>query len=153
MCTIWYMYTERSAEIEAPTSVVWAVYADVERWPDWTASVERVVALDGPGIEVGKRFEIKQPRMPKLVWAVTEVDIGVSWTWRQRSFGATAVGSHEVAAIDARRTRASMGIDQRGPIGLVVGRAMAGLTQRYLDLEARGLKERSEQRHRDAPPA
>ncbi len=25
--------------------------------PDWTASVTRVVPLDGPGIEVGKRFE------------------------------------------------------------------------------------------------
>jgi hypothetical protein len=25
----------------------------VERWPEWTTSVERIVALDGPGIEEG----------------------------------------------------------------------------------------------------
>ena len=72
-CTIWYMITDSSVDIDAPASLVWDVFSDVERWPEWTASVTRLVALDGPGIAVGKRFEIKQPRMPKLVWEVTEV--------------------------------------------------------------------------------
>ena len=42
-----------------------------------------------PASRSGKRFEIKQPRLPKLVWEVTEVEPGVSWTWRQRSPGGT----------------------------------------------------------------
>ena len=62
------MITERSIEIEAPAAVVWSVFTDAERWPEWTASVDSVVALDGPGIAVGRRFEIKQPRFPRLVW-------------------------------------------------------------------------------------
>src|SRR6202162_4886260 len=73
-CTICYMQTHSSVEIAAPASLVWYVFSDVERWPEWTASVPRLVALDGPGLAVGKRFEIKQPRMPKLVWEVTEVN-------------------------------------------------------------------------------
>src|SRR5215211_5110690 len=76
-CTIWYMITEGSISVEAPAARVWDVFTDVERWPEWTASVERIIARDGAGgaaeIAVGKRFEIKQPRLPKLVWEVTEV--------------------------------------------------------------------------------
>ena len=78
------MISDAHIEIDASAGVVWDVFVDVERWPEWTASVERIVALDGPAIEVGNRFEIKQPRMPTLVWEVTEVRPGVSWTWRQR---------------------------------------------------------------------
>lgn len=147
------MITESSIEIQAPASVVWDVYTDVERWPEWTASVERVVALDGPSIEVGKRFEIKQPRMPKLVWEVTEVAPGSSWKWRQRSPGGTTIAYHEVAGGPDGTTLVRQGVDQRGPLGALVGLLMRRTTRRYLELEARGLKERSEQRHRDATPA
>ena len=101
-------------------------------------------ALDGPGIEVGKRFEIRQPRFPKLVWEVTEVDPGRSWTWRQRSFGAETRATHEVAAQAPNRTLVRQRIEQRGPLGLIVGLLTRRLTRRYLDLEARGLKSTSE---------
>jgi uncharacterized protein YndB with AHSA1/START domain len=144
------MITDSSVEIGAPPATVWDVFVDVEQWPDWTASVERIVPLDGPGIEVGKRFEIKQPRMPKLVWEVTAVDPGVSWTWRQRSPGGTTLATHEVIP-QGDRTLVRQRIDQRGPIGVAVGLVMRRLTRRYLELEAQGLKARSEQR-RDATP-
>jgi uncharacterized membrane protein len=41
------MITDSGVEIEAPAGVVWDVFSDVERWPEWTASVTRLVALDG----------------------------------------------------------------------------------------------------------
>lgn len=148
------MITENSVEIEAGARIVWDLFVDVERWPVWTASVERVVALDGPGIEVGNRFEIKQPRLPNLVWVVTEVEPGVSWTWRQRSPGGTTFASHVVVPQEAERTLVRQCIEQRGPIGVVVGVLMLRLTKRYLDLEAQGLKACSEElRRRDASPA
>ena len=137
------MFTEGSIEIEAPASVVWDVFTDVERWSEWTASIERIVALDGAAIEVGKRFEIKQPRMPKLIWEVTEVEPGVSWTWRQKAPGSTAFATHEVTAVDGARTVVHQMIDQRGIIGVAVGALTRRLTRRYLDLEAQGLRERS----------
>ncbi len=68
-----YMITEDAIEIDAPPTLVWQVFSDVESWPEWTASVTRLSAVDGPGLAVGKRFEIKQPRLPKLVWEVTAV--------------------------------------------------------------------------------
>jgi uncharacterized membrane protein len=153
-CTIWYMIVDSSVEIDAPAATVWDVFADVERWPEWTASVERIVALDGPGIEVGKRFEIKQPRLPNLVWEVTELEPGRSWSWRHRRTGATTVATHEVVPQDSGPTLVRQRIDQRGPIGVAVGLHMLRLTKRYLRLEADGLKARSEQgKHHGAAPA
>jgi uncharacterized membrane protein len=143
------MITEGSIEIDAPATVVWDVFVDVERWHEWTASIDGIVPLDGSGIEVGKRFDIKQPRFPRLVWEVTAVEPGAGWTWRQRSFGSTTLAVHEVVPLDGSRTRVRQRIDQRGPVGLPVGVLTRRLTRRYLDLEGRGLKARSEQRHRD----
>jgi uncharacterized protein YndB with AHSA1/START domain len=142
------MITDSSIEIEAPADTVWSVFVDAERWAEWTASIERIVALDGPGIEVGKRFEIKQPRFPKVVWEVTEVDPGVSWTWSQTSPGGTTLATHEVVPQDGGRTLVRQRIDQRGPIGVIFGVLTRGLTKRYLELEAQGLKARSEERNR-----
>lgn len=147
------MNTDSSVEIEAPASSVWEVFADVERWPEWTASVTRIVARDGAGLEVGKRFEISQPRMPRLVWEVIALEPGVSWTWRQRSPGATTLATHEVEARGPDRTVVRQRLEQRGPLGVLTGVLMRRMTRRYLGLEAAGLKARSEQLRRGASSA
>jgi uncharacterized membrane protein len=146
------MRTECSIEIDAPAALVWRVFIDVQRWPEWTASVTSLTGLDGADVAVGRRFAIKQPRLPRLVWTVSEVIPGESWTWEQRSFGGVTVARHDVTATDADHSLVRQSLDQRGPIGALVGRLMAGTTRRYLDLEANGLKARSEQSRRlDAP--
>ena len=142
------MITEGLVEIDAPASVVWDVYTDVERWPEWTASVRRLTRLDGPGLEVGQRFRIEQPRMPKLVWTITAVAPGSSWTWTQRTPGNHTAASHELVTLGPDRTQVRQVIDQRGPLGALVGLLMRRLTRRYLDLEAAGLKAASEARAR-----
>lgn len=139
------MITEDSVIIDAPPRLVWEVFSDVERWPEWTASVTSLAAMDGTGLAVGKRFAIKQPRMSKLVWQVTELEPGSSWTWVQRAPGAFASARHDVIAQPGGRTLVRQRIDQRGPLGALVGRLMINMTKRYLKLEAQGLKARSEQ--------
>ena len=111
------MITEDAIEIDAPPTLVWQVFSDVERWPEWTASVTGLSAVDGPGLAVGKRFEIKQPRLPKLVWKVTAVEDGASWAWEQRSPGGRTIASHEVIARPGGRTLVRQRLDQKGPIG------------------------------------
>jgi uncharacterized membrane protein len=142
-----HMLTTSSIEIEAPAPVVWDVFVDVERWPEWTRSVRRITSLDGTGVAVGRRFKVEQPRMPKLVWEVTHVDPGISWTWRQRTIGNTTLATHEIVARAGDRTLVRQQIDQRGPLGLLAGMLMRRLTKRYLGLEAQGLKARSEEMH------
>ncbi|GLB82029.1 hypothetical protein Mkiyose1665_28060 [Mycobacterium kiyosense] len=140
------MITEHSFEIDARPDIVWEVFSDVERWPEWTDSVTSLKALDGPELAVGNRFAIKQPRMGNLVWKVTEIEPGTSWTWEQRAPGALAKASHEVIPQPGDRTLVRQRIDQQGVIGALVGRLMTNMTKRYLDMEARGLTMRSEQR-------
>jgi uncharacterized protein YndB with AHSA1/START domain len=138
------MLSSSSVAIDAPTDLVWDVFTDVENWPEWTASVTRLSALDAPEIAVGRRFEIKQPRMPKLVWTVTDVEPGASWTWVQRSPGGQTLARHLVSAVGVSRTLVRQELEQRGPLGSLVGVLMRGMTQRYLSMEAQGLKAHSE---------
>ena len=142
---------QRSIDVDAPAPAVWAVLVDVERWPEWTASITRIEALDGPELAVGKRFAIKQPRLPRLVWEISELEHGASWTWRQGSPGGLTLAVHEVVPLGPERTLVRQRIDQRGPVGTLVGVLMRGLTRKYLAMEAAGLKARCE--HRVAPPA
>jgi uncharacterized membrane protein len=146
------MFNEDAIEIDAPPQLVWDVFSDVERWPEWTASVTSLVGLDGPALAVGKRFAIKQPRMSKLVWKVTEIDPGASWTWVQRSPGVLVSARHDVIAQPGGRTLVRQQLDQRGVLGALVGRLMVKKTMRFLELEAQGLKARSEQLSRANGP-
>jgi uncharacterized membrane protein len=139
------MITEDSVEIDAPAQLVWQIFSDVEGWPDWTASVTSLVARDGAGLAVGKRFAIKQPGMSKLVWKVTEIDPGSSWTWVQRSPGVRVSARHCVTPQANGRTLVRQQLDQRGLLGALAGRLMLKKTKRFLEQEARGLKARSEQ--------
>ncbi len=139
------MLIEDSVEIDAPAALVWEVFTEVQRWPEWTDSVTSLVGLDGSGLAVGRRFAIKQPGMQKLIWQVTALEPGTSWTWVQRSPGVHVAANHEVVAQPGGRTLVTQQLDQAGVLGSLVGRLMATKTKRFLALEAQGLKARSEQ--------
>ncbi|MGD1237132.1 SRPBCC family protein [Mycobacterium seoulense] len=139
------MITEDSVEIDASPQLVWDVFSEVERWPEWTASVTSLTGRDGPALAVGRRFAIKQPGMAKLLWKVTEIDPGTSWTWVQRSPGVRVSARHDVIAQPGGRTLVRQQLDQGGVLGALVGRLMLAKTKRFLKLEAQGLKARSEQ--------
>jgi uncharacterized membrane protein len=146
------MITEDSVEIDAPAQLVWEVFSDVQHWPEWTASVTSLVGKDGANLAVGKRFSIKQPGMSKLVWKVTELDHGSSWTWVQRSPGVLVTARHWVTDQPGGRTLVRQQLEQRGVLGALVGRMMIKKTKRFLELEAQGLKARSEELSRANGP-
>jgi uncharacterized membrane protein len=146
------MITEDSVEIDAPAQLVWEVFSDVQRWPEWTASVTSLVGKDGANLAVGKRFSIKQPGMSKLVWKVTELDHGSSWTWVQRSPGVRVTARHWIIGQPGGRTLVRQQLEQRGVLGALVGRMMIKKTKRFLELEAQGLKARSEELSRANGP-
>jgi uncharacterized membrane protein len=146
------MFTEDSTEIDAPPQLVWDVFTDVEHWPDWTSSVTSLAGLDSPALGVGRRYAIKQPGMLRLVWKVTEIEPGSSWTWVQRSPGVLVTARHDVIAQPDGPTLVRQQLDQRGVLGALVGRLMAKKTKRFLELEAQGLKARSEELSRADGP-
>jgi hypothetical protein len=90
------MNLQISTDIRAESKSVWATLVDVERWPEWTRSVDRVERLDDGEFGIGSRARIRQPRIPVAIWKVTEFESGRSFTWVSEAFGIRSVGTHVV---------------------------------------------------------
>jgi uncharacterized membrane protein len=136
------MRFEATSEVAAPSERVFAVYADVEHWPDWTDSVTSVQRLDDGPLRVGSRARVRQPRLPVAVWEVTDLVPGRSFTWVARGPGVVTTGRHLVSpTIDDDRVTVTAALEQGGLLGPLLGLLTARLTRRYLDLEVRGIAE------------
>jgi hypothetical protein len=136
------MKFSKTIEISAPPERVWAVMSDVERWPEWTPSVQSVGRLDGGPLRPGSRARIRQPKLLPAVWKVTEFSRR-SFTWRTGSLLVWVVGRHSVEPA-GQGSRASLSLQFGGLFGWLVGWLFRDLNNRYLDMEATGLKRRSE---------
>ena len=133
-------------DIQAPPEEVWAVMSDVDRWSDWTPTVTSVVRKDkGRPLTVGSRATIKQPKFPPAVWKVTDVQRGSSFTWESGGPGFTVAGHHAIEASPAG-SRVTLTLRFNGMLGGLWGWATRAINQRYIELEAQGLKTACEKR-------
>ena len=138
------MRVETTIEIDAPPETVWAVMTDVARWPEWTTSVERAERLDDGPLGVGSRARLKQPKFPPVVWEVTELEPGRSFSWTAKNVGVTSVGEHRIAPHPNHGVTVTLSLRQEGPLAPVLTALTSKLTRRYVEAEAHGLKRRSE---------
>lgn len=132
---------EHTVEITAPLPLVWSVMVEVERWPEWTASVSRVVRLSSGPLKVGSRVRIHQPKLPRAFWRVTEIIPDSSFTWISLAPGVRVTARHEVEVI-AGGVRVTLSIRYEGLLGSMLARYVGDLNQHYLALEANGLRAR-----------
>jgi uncharacterized membrane protein len=135
---------EISVGIDAPLERVWSVLTDVERWPDWTASMRSITYVDGDKVAVGSKVRIAQPKLPAMVWEVTQVEPRRSFSWTAKSGGITTLAVHRVSPGPRDGVVVTLGLRQRGPLAGLVGLLTARLTRRYVQMEAQGLKQRCE---------
>ena len=136
---------ERAVDIAAPPGVVWGVMSEAERWHEWTASVRSIRLLDSGPMRVGARAIVKQPRFPPALWKVIALEPGRSFTWKSGLPGMWVYASHRVDG-SGTGSRVVLSLRYEGPIGKLLARLTRDITNRYLDLEATGLKRRSEER-------
>jgi hypothetical protein len=78
----------------------------VERWPELTKSVLEARRADRGPLRVGSEAIIKQPRLPRARWRVTELDPGHSFTWENTARLSRRYLSMEIDGF--RRTAASV---------------------------------------------
>ncbi len=138
------MKHEVAVTVRAPARAVWEVLVDVERWPEWTDSVSSVRPLDAGPLAVGSRVEISQPRIPTGTYTVTALEPGSAFTWEQRQPGSTVSAHHECSPLPDGGTRVELRVVMSGAVGGIVGRLYRKRTERYLAMEAAGLKARAE---------
>jgi uncharacterized membrane protein len=142
---------ERTIRIQAPADVVWQVMTDVERWHTWTASITSIeitepgAAPPGSPLGLGGAATVRQPGFPKATWTVTDWLPGRSFTWESPAPGLRSVGVHSVEPVGDGTSTATLTIRQTGPLAPLMGLLFGRRSRRYVDLEAAGLKARSEE--------
>jgi ribosome-associated toxin RatA of RatAB toxin-antitoxin module len=134
---------QTTVDIEAPPDRVFAVVADVERWPEWTASVTKIVRLSKGPLGVGSRLRIHQPKLPPAYWRVVAVDSGRGFTSVSGAPGMRVTAVHSVEP-RAAGSRVTLSIRYSGMFAAALVWLTRDVNDRYLALEANGLKSRCE---------
>jgi uncharacterized protein YndB with AHSA1/START domain len=133
----------KTVDIAARPERVWKIMVDVERWPEWTKSMQTIRRLEGGPFVLGSRAWISQPKLRPSVWTVTQFDAGHSFTWSASGPGFRVLGIHGVEPIEDG-SRVTLSIRFEGLLGGIMGRLLRKLNVEYMDMEAAGLKLRSE---------
>ena len=138
------MRFEESIDIDAQQERVWEVLSDLEAWPRRIETVDVVELLTPAPMSKGSRVRLKQPKLPEGTWDITVWDAPSYFEWRQKSSGITSVAGHRVEMLEEGRSRLTLSLDMRGPLIPVIGLFYRGLTNRYMTIEAQGMKRAAE---------
>ena len=134
------MRFEHSIDIEAGRERVWNVLSDLEAWPRRIETVDVVELLTPAPVAEGSRLRLKQPKLPEGTWDITVWDPPSFFEWRQESSGITSTAGHRIEPLGEGRSRLSLTLDMRGALMPVIGLFYRGLTNRYMALEAEGMR-------------
>jgi uncharacterized membrane protein len=135
---------EVPVEIAAAPKRVYAVIEDVERWPEWTASVQSVKRLDNRPSGVGGRAEVRQRKLPKATLEVTAIEPGRGFDWEASGPGIHTVGGHWVEPKPDGGSLVRLSVKSTGPATWLLGWWFRRITERYVRMEAAGLNARAE---------
>ena len=133
-----------TVEINVPPQRVFDVSSDVERWAEWTPSIERVELVGVRALGHGAAATVKQPGTSAALWQVTEFVPGERFLWETRAPGARMVGIHTVEPLEGGGTRATLGVETSGPLAPLFDLFIRSSAVRFVRWEARGLKFRCE---------
>lgn len=131
-------------DINAPLRRVFDVSVDVERWAEWTPSIERIEIVGSRTLGHGATAMVKQPGTSTALWQVTEFVPGERFAWETRAPGARMVGVHRVEPLEGGGTRATLGVETSGLLAPLFDQFIRSTALRFVRWEARGLKLRCE---------
>lgn len=140
------MQFQISVHIDATPAEVWAGLMDVERWPEWTRSMNRVTRLDSGPLRLGSSALIEQPALPPTVCTVNAFTPGESFTWRSRVRGISSFATHTVRADGHGGTLLTLELQWRGLAATIGAPVLKPLAARAVRMEAHGLKQHCEAR-------
>jgi uncharacterized membrane protein len=138
------MRFETSIGIDASQQRVWDVLSDLEAWPQRIETVDEVELLTPAPLRKGSRVRLRQPKLPEGIWDVTAWNAPSYFEWTQKTGGTTSVAGHRVEALGEGRSRLTLTLDMRGLLIPVMMLFYKGLTNRYMNLEAEGMKRAAE---------
>lgn len=132
--------------VSAPPEEAWRLFVDVGRWPKMTKSIREVRRVDDGPLRVSSEAIVRQPRLPRARWRVTELEPGRSFTWETTAGGVTAVGGHVVEPA-GRGSVITLTLRWHGPLAGLTQALLGRLSHRYLSMEMEGFRRTAEQAH------
>ena len=90
------MRHEITVTITAPAELVWQTISDIEKWPEWSPTMDEVRRLDEGEFRVGTTAHVRQPGLPDRTWTVTELTPGRSFTWSTDGPGLHLAADHVI---------------------------------------------------------
>lgn len=128
------------ATIDAPADRVWGLLTDLDRMPDWSPELVRMVPMKTGGLRVGQWY-LGINRRKAVVWptrsVVADLQPGRRLVWDTRSSGAQWIWEIEPLAEDPARTR----VVHRRP----VPRALTPLSRAFAPLALGGSAEHADE--------
>jgi len=91
----------------------------------------------------GSQAVVKQPRLPRATWTVTELVPFKYFLWEASSPGLLTTGGHFVEP-EGNGALITLTLRQHGPLAPVVEGLLGRLSQRYLSMELEGFRRTAE---------
>jgi hypothetical protein len=134
---------ETTVMIQAPPSRIISVLCDIERWSQWTTTVTSAKRLDGGSFGEGSRALLRQPKLRPAVWQVTVFEPRRGFAWVTRGPGVQISGEHWVEP-EGEGCRVTLSLRFSGLLAPLLAWLYRDLNNRYLAIEAQGLRARCE---------
>jgi uncharacterized protein YndB with AHSA1/START domain len=110
---------EQSVETSATPQAVWRLWADVERWPEWNAGVERI-EVRGP-FDVGSTILMTPPGEEPVELRITEATEPDLFVDEADGGDFVVRTTHRVEPVGGERSRITYRMEITGPAAETVG--------------------------------
>jgi Polyketide cyclase / dehydrase and lipid transport len=135
-------FREASQETTASPAKVWAVWSDVNRWPEWNPDMNES-RIDGP-LKLGATGMINTKSGGKHDVVVTHYEEGRSFELESTALPGTKMAIRATIAPNGTGSRITQGFEPRGLLAPLVGPMMSGQILKTFNAVLGGLKKRVE---------
>jgi carbon monoxide dehydrogenase subunit G len=129
------MRYEETTLIDAPVELIWRLTTDIDGWPAFMPTVQRLDRLDNGPLRVGSTARLKQPGQSAAVWTVTHLDPMREFTWETHRPGIRLTGRHLLEPSGAG-TRNTLVLETAGPAAGLFSAFFGTLMRRSIHQEA-----------------
>lgn len=115
--------TEQSRETTVAPAAIWRAWADVERWPEWNADIERI-ELRGP-FAPGSTISMTPHGQEAVELRITEAVEGELFRDEAEIAGTVVSTMHHIKRLDDGRARIIYRMEATGPAAEEIGPAVS----------------------------
>lgn len=139
------MKVTKSIKICAPKALVWSVTEEVEKWREWTPTIENIRKVSNEKLTVDSEVWIKQPGLDELKWTIVNLVEGELLSWRSKVRGMEMIATHKLTEVDGC-VENTLILEVPGLMSFVLWPLLRGPLAKALEQENSGLKSYCEKR-------